>query len=118
MLLADLFQFLLFVLGVIINTSSTSTFDGQKGQSVYAAASGAINSMTLHVSRDLASMGVRCVTIAPCYFDSPLIGDKKVSRDFLSRSPLLPKRFGYPEEYADLVQSVIENPMLNGEVIR
>ncbi len=104
--------------GLIINTSSVSAYDGQAGQSIYAASNGAVNAMTLPVARDLASMGVRVVTIAPGYFESPLISDDPVSREFLKSCPLLPKRFGIPEEFADMVQSVIENPMLNGEVIR
>ncbi len=107
--------------GIVINTSSVSAYDGQLGQSIYAASSGALNAMTLPVARDLASMGVRVVTIAPGYFESPLVvsaDEDPMTYQFLCESPLLPKRLGKPEEFAYMVQSVIENPMLNGEVIR
>ena len=74
--------------------------------------------MTLPISRDLASMGVRVMTIAPGYFESQLIMDDLSLKNFLAKTQPFPKRLGLPEEYAHMVQTIIENQMLNGEVIR
>ena len=105
--------------GVIVNTSSVAAYDGQMGQAAYSASKGAIVGMTLPIARDLASQGIRCVTIAPGLFDTPLLGSlpEKV-KTFLATTIPFPRRLGYPDEYAHMVQSVIENPLMNGEVIR
>lgn len=105
--------------GVIIMTSSVAAQDGQIGQAAYAASKGAINGMTLAIARDLSGAGVRCVTIAPGLFDTPLLQalPDKV-RVQLAASVPCPARLGDPMEYGHLVQTIIENPMLNGEVIR
>jgi len=105
--------------GVLINTASVAAFDGQKGQAAYSASKGAIVGMTLPIARDLASQGIRCVTIAPGLFDTPLLASlpEKV-RKFLASTVPFPSKLGHPEVYAHMAQSIIENPMLNGEVIR
>ncbi|XP_069785351.1 LOW QUALITY PROTEIN: 3-hydroxyacyl-CoA dehydrogenase type-2 [Narcine bancroftii] len=105
--------------GVIVNTASVAAYDGQVGQAAYAASKGGIVAMTLPIARDLAPQGIRVVTIAPGLFSTPLLGTlpEKV-RAFLSRQVPFPSRLGHPEEYAHLVQAIVENPMLNGEVIR
>uniref|UniRef100_A0A1B6D4D0 3-hydroxyacyl-CoA dehydrogenase type-2 n=1 Tax=Clastoptera arizonana TaxID=38151 RepID=A0A1B6D4D0_9HEMI len=105
--------------GVIINTASIAAFDGQIGQVAYAASKGAIVSMTLPLARDLASQGIRVCTIAPGLFDTPLLASlpNKV-RNFLEKQIPFPSRLGKPEEFASLVESIIMNPLLNGEVIR
>ncbi|XP_069686675.1 3-hydroxyacyl-CoA dehydrogenase type-2-like [Periplaneta americana] len=105
--------------GVIINTASIAAFDGQAGQAAYSASKGAIVGMTLPVARDLAGQGIRVCTIAPGLFDTPLLASLPVKvRSFLEKSIPFPSRLGKPEEFALLVQNIIENPMLNGEVIR
>jgi len=105
--------------GVVINTASVAAFDGQMGQVAYSASKGAIVGMTLPMARDLATQGIRVVTIAPGLFDTPLLASlpEKV-RVFLSKTVPNPSRLGYPEEYAQMAQSIIENHMLNGETIR
>lgn len=105
--------------GVIIMTSSVASYDAQIGQVAYAASKGAVNGMTLAIARDLSHAGVRCVTIAPGLFDTPLLQalPDKVRVHLASTVPC-PSRLGDPLEYGHLVQSIIENPMLNGEIIR
>ncbi|CDW53602.1 3 hydroxyacyl coenzyme A dehydrogenase type 2 [Trichuris trichiura] len=105
--------------GIIIQVSSTAAFDGQQGQLAYAAASGALNSMTLPLARDCARFGIRAVTIAPGLFNTPLTSmyPEKVQKFFQRLTPY-PPRMGEPSEFAHMVQCVIENPMINGEVIR
>ena len=105
--------------GVIVNTASIAAYDGQTGQAAYAASKGGIAAMTLPLARDLSSMGVRVCTIAPGLFDTPLLASlpEKV-RTLLAQQVPFPSRLGKPEEFAQLAQSIIENPMLNGEVIR
>ncbi|XP_066148429.1 3-hydroxyacyl-CoA dehydrogenase type-2 [Euwallacea fornicatus] len=105
--------------GVVINTASIAAFDGQMGQAAYAASKGAVVSMTLPIARDLASDGIRVVTIAPGLFKTPLLSalPEKVI-NFLEKSIPFPSRLGEPAEFAHLVQAIIENPMLNGETIR
>merc|ERR1719262_2156578 len=100
--------------GVVINTASVAAFDGQMGQAAYSASKGAIVGMTLPIARDLASQGIRCVTIAPGLFDTPLLQSlpDKV-RNFLAKNVPNPSRLGDPDEYAHLAQHVIENKMLN-----
>ncbi|KAJ9582447.1 hypothetical protein L9F63_015306 [Diploptera punctata] len=105
--------------GVVINTSSIAAFDGQMGQAAYSASNGAIASMTLPIARDLADQGIRVCTVAAGVFDTPLLTSlpEKV-RIYISKTITFPKRLGKPEEFAHLVQTIIENPLLNGEVIR
>lgn len=105
--------------GIVVNTASVAAYDGQMGQVAYSASKGAIVGMTLPLARDLASQGIRCMTIAPGLYDTPLLaGLPEKVRKYLAATVPFPSRLGYPEEYAQLVQSIIENPMLNGEVIR
>lgn len=105
--------------GVVINTASVAAFEGQMGQAAYSASKGAVVGMTLPIARDLASQGIRVVTIAPGLFRTPLLESlpEKVIA-FLERSVPFPSRLGNPSEFAQLVQSIIENPMINGETIR
>jgi NAD(P)-dependent dehydrogenase (short-subunit alcohol dehydrogenase family) len=105
--------------GVCLNTASIAAFDGQIGQVAYAASKGGIVGMTLPAARDLASRGIRVVTIAPGLFDTPLLAAlPQESRDALGASIPFPSRLGLPEEYARLALQIVENPMLNGETIR
>ncbi|XP_067880431.1 3-hydroxyacyl-CoA dehydrogenase type-2 [Heterodontus francisci] len=105
--------------GVVINTASVAAFDGQVGQAAYSASKGGIVGMTLPIARDLAPQGIRVVTIAPGLFSTPLLaGLPEKVRNFLARQVPFPSRLGDPAEYAHLVQAIVENPMLNGEVIR
>ncbi|MCL6612798.1 MAG: 3-hydroxyacyl-CoA dehydrogenase [Peptococcaceae bacterium] len=105
--------------GVIVNTASVAAFDGQIGQAAYSASKGGIVGMTLPIARDLASLGIRVMTIAPGLFDTPLMAslpeEAKVS---LGKQVPFPSRLGRPEEFAMLVQQILENVMLNGETIR
>lgn len=107
------------VRGVVINTASIAAMEGQIGQAAYAASKGAIVSMTLPLARDLASSGIRVMTIAPGLFMTPMMEGlpENVKTDLASNVPLL-KRLGHPDEYAKLVESILTNNMLNGEVIR
>lgn len=105
--------------GVIINTASIAAYDGQIGQSAYAASKGGIVGMTLPIAREFARHGIRVMTIAPGYIHTPLFnGLPEEAVTALVATTLFPKRLGKPEEYAQLVQSIVENPMLNGETIR
>ena len=105
--------------GVIVNTASVAAYDGQIGQVAYAASKGAVVAMTLPIARDLASLGIRVVTIAPGLFDTPLLaGLPEPARQALAANIPFPRRLGRPPEYAHLARSIIENGMLNGEVIR
>ena len=105
--------------GVIINTASVAAYDGQIGQAAYAASKGGVVSMTLPIARELARHGIRVMTIAPGIFETPMMaGMTQEVRDSLARDVPFPPRLGLPEEYAALVRHIIENPMLNGEVIR
>jgi len=105
--------------GVIVNTASVAAYDGQIGQAAYAASKGAVVGMTLPIARDLASIGIRVVTIAPGLFDTPLLaGLPEPARQALAANIPFPRRLGRPTEYAHLARSIIENGMLNGEVIR
>ncbi|KAL2711442.1 3-hydroxyacyl-CoA dehydrogenase type-2-like [Vespula squamosa] len=105
--------------GVIINTASVAAYDGQMGQAAYSASKGAVVGMTLPIARDLSKQGIRIVTIAPGLFDTPLFGSlpDKV-RDSLCKMIPHPQRLGKPDEYAQLAQHIIENPLLNGTTIR
>jgi NAD(P)-dependent dehydrogenase (short-subunit alcohol dehydrogenase family) len=105
--------------GLIINTASVAAYDGQMGQVAYAASKGGIVSMTLPVARDLARSGIRVMTIAPGLFETPLmLGLPEEARLSLGQQVPFPSRLGRPSEYALLAKAIVENPMLNGEVIR
>ena len=105
--------------GVCVNTSSIAAFDGQIGQVAYAASKGGIVGLTLPAARDLASRGVRVVTIAPGTFDTPLLAAlPEDAREQLGAQIPFPNRLGQPEEFAALAHHIVENPMLNGETIR
>jgi NAD(P)-dependent dehydrogenase (short-subunit alcohol dehydrogenase family) len=105
--------------GVIINTASVAAFDGQIGQAAYSASKGGIAAMTLPLARDLSSVGIRVMAIAPGIFDTPMLaGMPDDVRTALGAMVPFPKRLGKPSEYAQLARDIIKNPMLNGEVIR
>ncbi|MEH7115200.1 3-hydroxyacyl-CoA dehydrogenase [Neobacillus niacini] len=105
--------------GVIINTASVAAFDGQVGQASYSASKGGIVGMTLPIARDLATHGIRVVTIAPGLFETPLFHTLPEDViEALGNQVPFPSRLGYPSEYAQLVQAIFENTMLNGETIR
>jgi NAD(P)-dependent dehydrogenase (short-subunit alcohol dehydrogenase family) len=105
--------------GVIINTASIAAFDGQIGQPAYAASKAGVVGMTLPIARELASFGIRVMTIAPGLFDTPMLaGLPEPARQSLGASVPFPPRLGQPEEYASMAKYIIENPMLNGETIR
>ncbi|HMC06000.1 MAG TPA: SDR family NAD(P)-dependent oxidoreductase [Solirubrobacterales bacterium] len=105
--------------GVCVNTASIAAFDGQIGQVAYSASKGGIVGLTLPAARDLASRGVRVVTIAPGTFDTPLLAAlPEDARNELGAQIPFPNRLGRPEEFATLARHVVENPMLNGETIR
>ena len=105
--------------GVIVNTASVAAFDGQIGQAAYAASKGGIVGLTLPAARDLATYGIRVVTIAPGLFDTPLMaGLPEAARVSLGEQVPFPSRLGQPAEYAALVSHIFANRMLNGEVIR
>jgi len=105
--------------GVIVNTASVAAFEGQAGQVAYAAAKGGIAAMTLVIARDLARDGIRCCTVAPGIFDTPMIGlMPDAMRQAIAAQTLCPARLGQPTEYAALACHIVENPMLNGETIR
>lgn len=105
--------------GVIINTASVAAYDGQIGQVAYSASKGGIVGMTLPIARDLASLGIRVITIAPGLFDTPLLGGMpEPAREALSANVPFPHRLGQPPEFASLARSIVENPMLNGLTIR
>jgi NAD(P)-dependent dehydrogenase (short-subunit alcohol dehydrogenase family) len=105
--------------GVIVNTASVAAFDGQIGQAAYSASKGGVVGLTLPVARDLASKLIRVVTIAPGLFDTPLLaGLPEPARESLGKQVPHPSRLGNPDEYGALAVHIVENPMLNGEVIR
>jgi len=105
--------------GVIVNTASVAAYDGQIGQCAYAASKGGVVSLTLPAARDLAKHQIRVMTVAPGIFITPmLVGLPQAAQDSVGQQVPHPSRLGQPDEYAALVKSIIENPMLNGEVIR
>jgi NAD(P)-dependent dehydrogenase (short-subunit alcohol dehydrogenase family) len=105
--------------GVIINTSSVASFEGQIGQAAYAASKAGVNGMTLPIARELAKFGIRVMTIAPGIFDTPMLaGMSDEIRASLGAQVPFPPRLGRPDEYAALARHIIENEVLNGEVIR
>lgn len=105
--------------GVIVNTASVAAFDGQVGQAAYSASKGGVVGMTLPIARDLSRLGIRVMTIAPGIFNTPMVGlmTDEVRGSLAAQIPF-PARLGNPDEYAQLAQAIIENPYLNGEVIR
>ena len=105
--------------GVIVNTASVAAFEGQIGQSAYAASKGGVASLTLPAARELATKGIRVVAIAPGLFATPMMsGMPPAVRDSLAGQVPFPSRLGLPDEFAALVEHVIDNPMLNGCVLR
>ena len=105
--------------GVIVNTASVAAYDGQIGQAAYAASKGGVVGMTLPIARDLASHRIRVMTIAPGIFLTPMVeAFPQPVQDALGAQVPHPSRLGKPSEYAQLVESIVRNPMLNGEVIR
>ena len=105
--------------GVVINTASVAAYDGQIGQAAYSASKGGVVGMTLPIARDLSRNGIRCMTIAPGIFETPMVAGMpdEVQESLISQIPF-PKRLGKPSDYAFLAQHIIENVKLNGEVIR
>jgi NAD(P)-dependent dehydrogenase (short-subunit alcohol dehydrogenase family) len=105
--------------GLIVNTASVAAFDGQIGQAAYSASKGGIVGMTLPIARDLASLGIRVLTIAPGTFDTPMLAmAPEEVRQALAKQIPFPSRLGRPSEFAALVKHMAENVMLNGETIR
>lgn len=105
--------------GVLINTASVAAYDGQIGQAAYAASKGGVVGMTLPIARDLSKNGIRCMTIAPGIFGTPMLfGMPQEVQDALAAGVPFPSRLGTPADYAKLVHQIVTNEMLNGEVIR
>ncbi|HRL22192.1 MAG TPA: 3-hydroxyacyl-CoA dehydrogenase [Alcaligenes sp.] len=105
--------------GVLINTASVAAYDGQIGQAAYGASKAGVVGLTLPLARDLAKTGIRCMTIAPGIFGTPMLfGMPQEVQDSLAASIPFPSRLGRPDDYARLVHSIITNEMLNGETIR
>ncbi|MGD9599578.1 MAG: SDR family NAD(P)-dependent oxidoreductase [Steroidobacteraceae bacterium] len=105
--------------GVLVHTSSVAAFEGQIGQVAYSATKAAVMGMTMPIARELAAFGIRCVSIAPGIFRTPMVaGMPQDVQDSLGRQAPFPPRLGKPEEFAALVQSIFEIPMINGETIR
>ena len=105
--------------GVIVNTASVAAFDGQIGQAAYSASKGGVVGMTLPIARDLSRELIRVVTIAPGLFKTPLLGSlPEEAQKSLGKQVPHPARLGDPDEYGALAMHIIENPMLNGDVIR
>jgi len=105
--------------GIVINTSSVASFDGQIGQAAYSASKAGVNGMTLPIAREFAKFGIRVMTIAPGIFETPMLAAMSEElRASLGAQVPFPPRLGRPDEYAALVKHIIENELLNGEVIR
>jgi NAD(P)-dependent dehydrogenase (short-subunit alcohol dehydrogenase family) len=105
--------------GLLVHTSSVAAFEGQIGQAAYSATKAAVMGMTLPIARELAAFGIRCVSIAPGIFHTPMIGNLPPEvQESLGRQVPFPARLGRPEEFAQLVASVFEIAMINGETIR
>lgn len=105
--------------GVIISTASVAAYEGQIGQAAYSASKGGIVAMTLPIAREMAAYGIRVMTIAPGLFETPMFDSlPEEARLALGAMVPFPSRLAYPEEYALLVRSILENPMLNGTTIR
>jgi NAD(P)-dependent dehydrogenase (short-subunit alcohol dehydrogenase family) len=105
--------------GVIVNTASVAAFEGQIGQAAYSSSKGGVVGLTLPAARDLAAVGIRVCTIAPGTFDTPMLAMlPEAARQSLAAAIPFPRRLGRPEEYARLVEHIVDNAFLNGEVIR
>ncbi len=105
--------------GVVINTASVAAYDGQIGQAAYSASKGGVVGMTLPIARELARYGIRVMTIAPGIFMTPLLATlPQEAQDSLGAQVPFPSRLGQPDEFAQLVEAIVTNPMLNGETIR
>jgi NAD(P)-dependent dehydrogenase (short-subunit alcohol dehydrogenase family) len=105
--------------GVVVMTASIAAYDGQVGQAAYASSKGGIVGLTLAAARDLADKGIRVVTIAPGTMETPMLaGLPEEARAVLERQIPHPARLGRPDEYASLVEHIVSNQLLNGEVIR
>ncbi len=105
--------------GVVINTASVAAYDGQIGQAAYSASKGGIVGMTLPIARELAQFGIRVLTIAPGLFLTPLLaGLPQEAQDSLAAAIPFPRRLGQADEFASLAAHMIDNPYLNGEVVR
>ncbi len=105
--------------GVIVNTASVAAFEGQIGQAAYSSSKAGIVGLTLPVARELASSGIRVVTIAPGLFETPMFDAlPPAAREALAQMTPFPSRLGRPEEFARLVEAIVEIPMLNGSTIR
>jgi NAD(P)-dependent dehydrogenase (short-subunit alcohol dehydrogenase family) len=105
--------------GVIVNTASIAAFEGQIGQAAYSASKGGVVAMTLPIARELARYAIRCVTIAPGTFETPMLaGMKPEAQQALASQVPFPARLGRPVEFAQMVRSIIQNVMLNGTTIR
>jgi NAD(P)-dependent dehydrogenase (short-subunit alcohol dehydrogenase family) len=106
-------------IGVVINTASVAAFEGQIGQAAYSASKAGVVGMTLPIAREFAEYGIRVLTIAPGLFETPMLkGLPENVQEALGKMVPFPKRLGKPSEFAALVQHIVENGMLNGEVIR
>jgi NAD(P)-dependent dehydrogenase (short-subunit alcohol dehydrogenase family) len=105
--------------GLLIHTSSVAAFEGQIGQAAYSATKAAVMGMTLPIARELAAFGIRCMSIAPGIFLTPMVAAmSKENQESLAKQIPFPARLGKPEEFARLVGTIFEIPMLNGETIR
>jgi NAD(P)-dependent dehydrogenase (short-subunit alcohol dehydrogenase family) len=105
--------------GVIVNTASVAAFEGQIGQAAYSASKAGVAGMTIPIARELARNGIRVMAVAPGVFDTPMLAAlPEQARASLGAQVPFPARLGRPGEYAALVRHILENPMLNGEVIR
>lgn len=105
--------------GIVINVASIAAFDGQIGQAAYSASKGAVHAMTLPIARELSRYGIRCATVAPGVFETPMgAGLPKQAQESLAKQIPFPARFGQPHEFADLILHMIQNEYINGETIR
>lgn len=105
--------------GVIVNTASIAAFEGQIGQSAYAASKGGVAALTLPAAREFATWGIRVLAIAPGLFGTPmLLSMPQEVQDSLAETLPFPRRFGKPQEFAALVLHMIGNPVMNGEIVR
>lgn len=105
--------------GVIVNVASIAAFEGQVGQAAYSASKGGVAAMTLPLARDLAGLGIRVMTIAPGIMDTPMLaGAPDELKESLAKLHVFPKRLGTPDDFARLVLHIVDNPLLNGEVVR
>lgn len=104
--------------GAIVNTASVAAVEGQIGQVAYASSKAGVMGMTIVLARDLAAAGIRCNTIIPGFFDTPIYGGATEMKEALTKTTLFPKRMGHPSEYASLAIELLRNSYINGESIR